>query len=666
MKKSILFASIFLFVFVLKAQDTINSTWTPEYSMKFKSISEVDLSPDGKYVAYAVRTPFMEGEKSEYVSQIWVSSSDGKMDIQYTQGASSSASPAFSPDGQHIAFMSKRSDENQIWLMRLMGGEAEQITFEKNGVNSFQWSPDGKKIAFLKTDELTEEEEKIKKEKRHVIEVDKNFKYAHIYTINIEKEKDAKRKVQRLTGGDYHVNSFDWSPDGKTIVFSHKVNPKINTDRINANISLVASDSSALKLIVSQPGPDTNPKFSPDGQQIAFQSTGGRPEPIGMDDIYIVSKDGTGLRKLMETPDRNASINCWGADGKSIYFTETLKTSQVLYNMPIEASKTSEIALMSNTNGVSTSYSINPRKKEMAFVFQDLNTPPELYFSELNGKNPLKLSAINSDIAMPKMGKTELIKWVSKDGMEIEGLLTYPINYKKGEKVPLALQIHGGPAGVFTQMFTGGPSIYMTQYFAQNGIAILRPNPRGSTGYGKEFRYANFKDWGFGDYEDVMSGVDKVIDMGIADENRLAVMGWSYGGYLTSFIVTKTDRFKVASMGAGLPNLISMVTTTDVQDYLVGHMGNEFWDDYETYEKHSAIYRIKNVSTPTQIIHGANDLRVPFTQGQEFYVALDRRGIDTEMLVLPRTPHGPSEPKLLMEVSPRILKWFSRYININL
>ncbi|MFH6768484.1 S9 family peptidase [Gaetbulibacter aquiaggeris] len=666
MKKSILFVSIFLFVFVLQAQDTINSTWTPEHSMKFKSISEVDLSPDGKYVVYVVRTPFMEGEKSEYVSQIWVSSSDGKMDIQYTQGTSSSASPAFSPDGQHIAFMSKRSDENQIWLMRLMGGEAEQITFEKNGVNSFQWSPDGKKIAFLKTDELTEEEEKIKKEKRDVIEVDKNFKYAHIYTINIEKEKDAKRKVQRLTGGDYHVNSFDWSPDGKTIVFSHKVNPKINTDRIDANISLVASDSSALKLIVSQPGPDTNPKFSPDGQQIAFQSTGGRPEPIGMDDIYVISKDGTGLRKLMQTPDRNASINCWGTDGKSIYFTETLKTSQVLYNMPIEASKTSEIALMSNTNGVSTSYSINPRKKEMAFVFQDLNTPPELYFSELNGKNPLKLSAINSDIAMPKMGKTELIKWVSKDGMEIEGLLTYPINYKKGEKVPLALQIHGGPAGVFTQMFTGGPSIYMTQYFAQNGIAILRPNPRGSTGYGKEFRYANFKDWGFGDYEDVMSGVDKVIDMGIADENRLAVMGWSYGGYLTSFIVTKTDRFKVASMGAGLPNLISMVTTTDVQDYLVGHMGNEFWDDYEIYEKHSAIYRIKNVSTPTQIIHGANDLRVPFTQGQEFYVALDRRGIDTEMLVLPRTPHGPSEPKLLMEVSPRILKWFSRYININL
>ena len=150
--------------------------------------------------------------------------------------------------------------------------------------------------------------------------------------------------------------------------------------------------------------------------------------------------------------------------------------------------------------------------------------------------------------------------------------------------------------------------------------------------------------------------------MGIADKNRQFVMGWSYGGYLTSFVVTKTDRFKAASMGAGLPNLVSMVTTTDIQDYIVGHMGAEFWDDYDTYEKHSAIYQIKNVVTPTQVIHGEKDLRVPFTQGQEFYRALNRLGVETEMIVYPRTPHGPREPKLLMDVSERILKWFEKFI----
>ena len=159
-----------------------------------------------------------------------------------------------------------------------------------------------------------------------------------------------------------------------------------------------------------------------------------------------------------------------------------------------------------------------------------------------------------------------------------------------------------------------------------------------------------------------MAGVDKVIEMGVGDEDSLAVMGWSYGGYLTSFLVTRTGRFKAASMGAGLPNLISMVSTTDIPDYLAAHMGGEFWDDYETYEKHSAIYHIKNVTTPTQVIHGARDLRVPFTQGQEFYVALQRLGVSTEMIVYPRTPHGPREPKLLMDVTPRILKWFEKHL----
>jgi dipeptidyl aminopeptidase/acylaminoacyl peptidase len=202
----------------------------------------------------------------------------------------------------------------------------------------------------------------------------------------------------------------------------------------------------------------------------------------------------------------------------------------------------------------------------------------------------------------------------------------------------------------------------MIQTFAQEGYAVLRPNPRGSTGYGMEFRHANVRDWGYGDMDDLMAGVDHVIEMGVADPDRLLLMGWSYGGYMTSFAVTRTDRFKAASMGAGLPNLISMVTTTDIQDYLAAHLDSEFWEDYEAYERHSAMYRIANVTTPTQVIHGANDLRVPFTQGQEFYRALQRRGVPTEMLILPRTPHGPREPKLLMEVTPRILTWFEKYL----
>ncbi len=642
-------------------QDTLE--WTPELSMQIKSIAGTDISPDGQFIAYAVREPAMEGEKSEYVQQIWVSAVNGSGNFQYTRHEKSSFAPAVSPDGQYLAFISSRGEKNQVWIMRLMGGEPRPITDEPNGIQSFQWSPDGKTIAFLKTDEDTEDEEKQKKEKRYVIQVDQNFKYNHLYVIDPFDESE-DLVAQRLTSGPFHITSFDWSPDSKQLVFSHKEDPRINTSRIDAEISVVPADSGAIKTIVSRPGPDTHPKFSPDGQHIVFQSTGGQMEPIGLSDLYITDPRGENIISLAHTPDRNASIIDWSADGNYVYVQESHHTSRVAMKVSTTPNSNESPMIISSINGVSSSFDINHSSNTLAYVYQTTNQAPEVYISDLAGVVPKKISSINSTLHLPKMGETEVITWTSSDGLEVEGLLTYPIGYQVGEKYPLVLQIHGGPAGVFSQSFTGGPSIYMTQYFAQQGMAILRPNPRGSTGYGKDFRYANFKDWGFGDYEDLMSGVDKIIDMGIANEQKMAVMGWSYGGYLTSYLVTKTDRFKAASMGAGLPNLISMVNTTDIPDYLVGHFGNEFWNDYDTYEKHSAMYRIRNVTTPTQIIHGEKDLRVPFTQGQEFYTALSRRGVATEMIVLPRTPHGPREPKLLMEVSPRILDWFSKYIDV--
>jgi len=647
------------------SQDTALQ-WTPEFSMKFKSIGQTALSPDGQYVAYVVREPIMEGEKSEYRQQIWVAAADGSMNVQYTRGEHSSTSPAFSPDGQHIAFLSDRSGKNQIWLMRLLGGEPEQLTGEEKGVGAFQWSPEGDRVAYLTVDPDTEEEEKAEKEKRAVILVDQNFKYSHLYTIRLEKDEEGERPVQRLTRGDFHVTDFDWSPDGSSIAFAHKPEPVINNNEYD--ISMVASDSGALSLLVDQPGSDRSPRYSPDGKYIALVTDGGRPEPIGLGDLALVPASGGDLISLPAiTPDRRAGIIDWTADSQNLLFSEVVGTGQMAMLYPVrdlldgqEAPKA--LPTFTPETGTAGSFAFDPQSRKLAYVYQTTDTPAELYVTDPDGQQQQKLSNLNSDIELPPMGKTERISWTSEDGLEIEGLLTYPVDYEPGKKYPAILQIHGGPAGVFTESFTGNPSIYLTQYFAEQGFFVLRPNPRGSTGYGKEFRYANFRDWGYGDYEDLMSGVDKIVEDGLADPEKLVAMGWSYGGYMTSFLVTRTNRFQAASMGAGLPNLISMVTTTDIPNYLVGHMGEEFWDDYEVYEKHSAMYRIKNVETPTQVIHGANDLRVPFTQGQEFYVALKRRGVPTEMIVLPRTPHGPREPKLLMEVSPRILNWFEKHL----
>jgi len=457
--------------------------------------------------------------------------------------------------------------------------------------------------------------------------------------------------------------NFTWMnnlPEGNKIVFSHQDDTNINTGFVNSDISVIESDGSNLKRLIKRPGIDSSPIFSGDKNKFAFISSGGKQESIGLRDVYIFNLKDNSIKKLSNTPNRDSNIISWSSDNKTLIITENVKTTSQLILLPVNGDNYISWSGEKYKEGVISSVVKSKKSDNIVLCYENLTSPVEVFITGINNLSFTRLSDINN-YSYPELSKTEIISWKSFDGRDIEGILTYPKNYKKGVKYPIILQIHGGPAGVFSERFNGRPGIYMTEYFSEKGYVTIKPNPRGSTGYGKEFRYANYKDWGYGDYEDVVSGVDKVINMGIGDPDKQYVMGWSYGGYLTSFIVTKTNRFKAASMGAGLPNLISMVTTTDIQDYLVAHMGSEFWEDYDTYEKHSAIYQIKNTTTPTQIIHGANDLRVPFTQGQEFYRALDRLGVDTEMVVYPRTPHGPREPKFLMDVSERILTWFENY-----
>ncbi|MFV1987459.1 MAG: prolyl oligopeptidase family serine peptidase [Gemmatimonadota bacterium] len=680
--------------------------WTPELSMRYRAIGGTAISPDGSRVAYVVREPLMEGEKSEYLSHIWMADVATGATTQWTRGERSASSPRFTDDGRWLTFTTSRDagedapEGSQIWALPTNGGEGRVITASENGVGNYRMSPDGTRIAFVMSDPETAEEKRARDEKTDVILVDKNYKFSHLYVVNFTPDADEPAKPVRLTAGDFHVTGYSWSPDGDEIAFAHQADPRINTGRVNGDVSIVTVPSSSeideimaahagdetddsaddpanestddpatedhpmsvgeVRLLVGGVGVESSPYWSPDGQLIAYTSTGSRPEPIGLGDIHVVSPDGSGARKIVETPNRSGGVIGWSADSRSVYVIESLGTRRQLIGVPVEGD---DIEYISSGDGVIGAISMTPGADRMAFTWQTTDEPWDVYVSPTGDYQPSKITDLHADVPRPEMGVTELLTWESTDGFEIEGLLTYPIGYQTGDRVPLILNVHGGPAGVFSQSFTGGPSIYMLQYFAQEGFAVLRPNPRGSTGYGKDFRYANFQDWGYGDFRDLMSGVDHVIDMGVGDPDRLLLMGWSYGGYMTSWAVTQTDRFKAASMGAGLPNLISMTTTTDIQDYLVGHMGVEFWDDYERYERHSAMYFIGDVVTPTQVIHGANDLRVPFTQGQEFYRALDRRGVPTEMIVYPRTPHGPREPKFLMDVTDRILTWFDQYID---
>jgi dipeptidyl aminopeptidase/acylaminoacyl peptidase len=311
-----------------------------------------------------------------------------------------------------------------------------------------------------------------------------------------------------------------------------------------------------------------------------------------------------------------------------------------------------------------TTPTVNRAGTAVGFVHAWSDKAPEPYVTMLQSfapKQVARVQTIPSSSDAP-VGQTDVIRWKAADGMDIEGLLTYPVGYEKGRRVPLLVIVHGGPTGVFIRSFLGMPGPYPMPAFAERGYAVLRVNPRGSSGYGRKFRYANYQDWGGGDYRDIMAGVDHVVNMGVADTNRLGIMGWSYGGYMTSWVITQTKRFKAASVGAGVTNLMSFTGTADIPGFVPDYFGGEFWDVLDRWRAHSAMFNVKGVSTPTLIQHGEADVRVPISQGYELYNALRRQNVPTKMVVYPRQPHGFTEPKMTKDAMERNLEWFDRWI----
>jgi len=375
--------------------------------------------------------------------------------------------------------------------------------------------------------------------------------------------------------------------------------------------------------------------------------------------IQIFPANGGAPKVLNASFDSQPDIAGWSADSKRIYFAEAKGTGTQMYVVDVDANRIEEIK---HDTAVLGAIDLNRNGTAFSFTRQSSDTPADVFVASVNDFKPVQISHVNADLKLPAIARTEVIRWKSKDGKEIEGLLTYPVGYQPGQRVPLILNVHGGPTGVFQQTFIGGRGVYPLATFAARGYAILRANPRGSSGYGLEFRRANMRDWGGADYQDLMTGVDRVIEMGVADPERLGVMGWSYGGFMTTWIVTQTHRFKVASAGAPVTNLMSFNGTADIPAFVPDYFGGQFYDAMDLYQKHSPIFQVKGVTTPTMIEHGEADVRVPISQGYEFYNALKVQGVPTRMIVLPRQPHGPNEPKMQLAVMKANLEWFDKYI----
>ncbi|HLN29702.1 MAG TPA: prolyl oligopeptidase family serine peptidase [Gemmataceae bacterium] len=646
--------------------------WTPELMMKVKDITSVVPSPDGKRVAYAVREAVMEGEKSEYLTQIHVANSDGSGGYQLTQGEKSSEDPQWSPDGETLAFVSDRSGKKNVWLIRVGGGEASQLTDVRTGVSNFKWSPDGKSVAYTAVDPPTPEEEKAAKVKNDARVLDAHFKMNRIYVIPVAKDVKGKRTACKLSTGNYSVgslfdaSSFDWSPDSKTIAFSHAPTPSVD-DWTKADISVVDVASGSLTPLLASGAMEISPHYSRDGRWIAFVKSDNPPTWAINFTVQVVSATGGEPRELAETFDRQPTLVGWTADSKKIYYTEAHGTTNRLCALPLQGSP-EVICHQQGVMGLAideANVQLNASGVMVGFGYQTTHEPIEAFVSRLDRIGPVRVSSVNERLLQLSPGRTEIRRWKSGAGLQIEGLLTLPVNYEPGKRYPLLLIIHGGPPDAFGQEFIAAQPIYLPYpmaVFAAKGYAILRCNPRGSIGYGKVFRYSNYKDWGGGDYQDLMAGVDEMIRLGIADPERLGVAGWSYGGYMTSWIITQTKRFKAASVGAGLTNLLSMAGTSDILGLLPAYFGAEPWDDLEVYRKHSAMFNVKGVKTPTLIQHGEKDARVPIGQGYELYNALKRQGCTVEMVVYPRMGHITSEPKQKLDLMRRNVEWFDKYV----
>jgi dipeptidyl aminopeptidase/acylaminoacyl peptidase len=645
---------VVLFVVAANAQ-----TWDPELHLKFKAVGSPRVSPDGKKMVYTVNEAVMTADKSEFVTQIWMADLATKQNIQLTFGDKSSTNPKWSPDGNWIAFTSNRKDNrNNLYLLSTSGGEAEPLTELKSSIINFNWSPDGRSIAYTMTDPKSEEEEKNDKGKNDWRWIDENVKLARLYVLPIQKDANGKRESRKLTTANYHVGDFDWSSDGSRIAFDRVKTPSVN-DWPTGDVSIIEVASGKITDLATSAAAESSPLYSPDGKWIAVIASDNPPRWAQSGAIQIFPATGGQPKTLVTSFDASPGVAGWSADGKRIYFSEAKGTGTLIYSLDVNANRIDEVK---TTPAVYTGVSLNRTGTTLAFVRQTSDTPGDVFVASVNDLNPVQITRVNADLKIPPVGKTEVVTWKSKDGKQIEGLLTYPVGYQTGQRVPLLLNVHGGPAGVFVQSFVGGRGVYPLATFSARGYAILRPNPRGSSGYGIEFRRANLKDWGFGDYQDLMAGVDRVIEMGVADPDRLGVMGWSYGGFMTSWIVTQTSRFKAASAGAPVTNLMSFNGTADIPSFIPDYFGGQFWEVMDLYQKHSPIFNVKNVTTPTMIQHGEADVRVPISQGYEFYNALKFKGVPTRMIVLPRQPHGPNEPKMQLATMKANLEWFEKYI----
>jgi dipeptidyl aminopeptidase/acylaminoacyl peptidase len=648
---------------------------------RLKNVGNPQLSHDSRWVAYTVQTSNLKEDKSE--TQIWMAPTDGGEPIPLTAKGTSASHPRFSPEGKYLAFLSARPDagedkddaKTQVWLLDRRGGEAQRLTEVPQGVDDFEWSPDGRKLVLLVKDPSPEEIEAQKhkeagtkpvREKAPPVSVIDRQQFKRDYEGYLDRRRThlhvfdvAGKKMVQVTSGDHDDRTPVWSPDGRFLAFVSNQTEDQDAN-YDTNIWVVAADNpdkgKTLIQVTTNPGDDDQPAWSPDGKWIAYVTN---PEPkllwYATNHLALVPAPGAAKAepKLLTRPlDRNVRSPQFAPDSASIYFRLEDSGEEHLARIPVAGGTVARP--IAGARAV-TRFAVG-RDGTVAALVSEPRLPDEVFLLKAGALK--QLTHANKELLDEvRLGDYEEVQFKSKDGTTVEGFILKPAGFSPELKYPALLRIHGGPVSQHDKSFS-----FEDQLFAANGYVVLLPNPRGSSGYGQDFSRAIFADWGNKDTQDVLAAVDHAVAQGYVDASRLGVGGWSYGGILTNYVISQTDRFKAAISGAGGALWTGFYGHDHYQLEYEVELGLP-WKNREVWERlSSAYYNVEKITTPTLYMGGAEDWNVPIIGSEQMYQALRRLGRKTQLVVYPGQHHGIRKPAYQKDRYERYLAWYGKYL----
>ena len=629
---------------------------TVDDALDMDSVGGALMSPDGEWVLFSKSE--LDWDENERSTTWHMIPSSGGEAFEYISDEGG-GSFQFSPDGKYLTLTRSVEDDRQIFWMRTTGGEAVQLSEHETSIGSYQWSDDSRRIFFSATDKRPDDESTILNEDDDVIFVDEgpngqNRSYwSNLWVFDIE-----NREITQITDEEFILGGFDVSPDSTRVAFTARYSNRRN-DADKNEIYVMEIATGEMTQLTDNNAPESVAEWSPDGKLFTLTAADDTEWMNRNTKIWLLDPTLREHRLLSDGFEGSPRQAVWTPDGGHLLFSGQQGTSTNLFRMDAQ---TGEFEKLTSFEGSMSISSWSADRTKYVYSFSDYDTPSDLWVGFIDGSEPVRLTHASPQIDELQLAGMRVIQWESQDGMTIEGLLHLPVGYEEGDTVPLILNIHGGPAGSFTNSFRAIYHIY-----AGLGYASLSPNVRGSSGYTDYLRegntFARGDGIGFGDFQDLMSGVDKVIADGIVDSARMGVRGWSYGGILGGWTITQTDRFKAASIGAGVYDWTSEYGPGFNNDVRLWHIGGSPWDNPEAWRNQSALTHVNNVVTPTLLIHGVNDTTDTEQQSMMFFTAIKDIGkAQVRYIKFPREPHGFREPKHQRIRDIEEIKWMQQYV----